>query len=87
MNYIPASMVTTAITLDGFRIVQTVGIVRGLVCRSRSVVGNFVAGLQMFFGGNITLYTELCEQARTDAYERMTQHAKELGANAVIGVR
>ena len=87
MGYIPQSMVTTAVTLDGYRIVQTIGLVRGLVCRSRSIVGSFFAGLQTIFGGDITLYTQLCEQARTDAYDRMVQHAYELGANAVIGVR
>lgn len=87
MSYIPQSMVTTALTLDGYRIVQTIGLVRGLVCRSRSIVGSFFAGLQTIFGGDITLYTQLCEQARADAYDRMVQHANELGANAVIGVR
>jgi uncharacterized protein YbjQ (UPF0145 family) len=87
MSYIPQSMVTTAPTLDGYRIVQTIGLVRGLVCRSRSIVGSFFAGLQTIFGGDITLYTQLCEQARADAYDRMVQHANELGANAVIGVR
>ena len=87
MGYIPQSMVTTAVTLDGYHIVHTIGLVRGLVCRSRSIVGNFFAGLQTIFGGDITLYTQLCEQARADAYDRMIQHAYELGANAVIGVR
>lgn len=87
VNYIPQSMVTTSVTLDGYQIVQTVGVVRGLVCRSRSIVGSFFAGLQTIFGGDITLYTQLCEQARADAFERMVQHAYELGGNAVIGVR
>jgi uncharacterized protein YbjQ (UPF0145 family) len=87
ISYIPHTMVTTALTLDGYRIVQTIGLVRGLVCRSRSIVGSFFAGLQTIFGGDITLYTQLCEQARADAYDRMVQHAQELGANAVIGVR
>jgi uncharacterized protein YbjQ (UPF0145 family) len=87
MGYIPPSMVTTAVTLDGYQIVQTIGLVKGIVYRSRSIIGSFFAVLQTIFGGDITLYTQLCEQARTDAYDRMVQHASELGANAVIGVR
>lgn len=87
MNHISQSMVTTSLTLDGYQIVQTIGVVRGLICRSRSVVGNFFASLQTLFGGDITLYTELCEQARADAFARMVEHASELGGNAVIGVR
>jgi uncharacterized protein YbjQ (UPF0145 family) len=87
LNYIPQSMVTTSMTLDGYQVVQTIGLVRGLVCRSRSAIGNFFAGLQTIFGGDITLYTEMCEQARADAYARMVQHAHELGGNAVIGVK
>ncbi|AMV21335.1 YbjQ family protein [Planctomyces sp. SH-PL14] len=79
--------VTGAFELPGCRIVASHGLVRGIVCRSRSVVGNFAAGLQTIFGGNITIYTQLCERARQDAYELMIQHADERGANAVIGVR
>lgn len=77
---------TTAFTLAGYEITETLGIVRGIIVRSRSVVGNFAAGLQTLFGGNITIYTELCERAREDAYRLMMDHARQMGANAVIGV-
>jgi uncharacterized protein YbjQ (UPF0145 family) len=80
-------MTTTTFELDGYRVTRMLGIVRGIIVRSRSVIGNFAAGLQTLVGGNITIYTELCEKARNDAFELMTQHAAELGANAVIGVR
>ncbi len=79
--------VTTAFELPGQRVVQNLGIVRGVVVRSRSLVGSIGASLQTLFGGNITLYTQLCERARHDAYELMLKHAREMGANAVIGVR
>jgi uncharacterized protein YbjQ (UPF0145 family) len=82
-----ATMVTTANALDGFHVVQTFGVVRGIVVRSRSVVGNFLASLQTLFGGNITIYSELCELARQDAYRIMVDHARVLGANAVIAMR
>jgi uncharacterized protein YbjQ (UPF0145 family) len=78
---------TTAFSLHGFRVVRELGTVRGIVVRSRSIIGSFGAGLQTIFGGDITLYTELCEKARQDAYGRMCQHAAELGANAIIGLR
>ena len=78
---------TTAFTLTGYDIVQEHGLVRGIVVRSRSVVGSIGASLQTLIGGNITIYTSMCEQARKDAFSQMLQHAKELGANAVIGVR
>ena len=78
---------TTAFELPGCRIVNNIGIVRGIVVRSRSVVGSIGASLQTLVGGNITLYTELCEKARDDAFQLMCEHARELGANAVIGVR
>jgi uncharacterized protein YbjQ (UPF0145 family) len=81
------SLVTTNFQLDGYRIVKSLGVVRGIVVRSRSVLGNIGAGIQILFGGNITLYTELCEQTRRDAFELMIQHANDLGANAVIGFR
>ena len=81
------SMVTTAFELPGHHIVRNLGIVRGLTVRSRSIVGNFVGGLQILFGGNITIYTELCEQARGMTYDEMCEHARLLGANAVIGMR
>jgi uncharacterized protein YbjQ (UPF0145 family) len=82
-----AQMVTTANELAGYRIVKNLGLVRGLVVRSRSIIGSFGAALQTIFGGNITLYTELCEKTREDAYELMMQHAAERGANAVIAMR
>ena len=80
-------MVTTAFELSGHRIVSNLGLVRGIVVRSRSVVGTIGASLQTLVGGDITLFTNLCEDTRRDAFERMLQHASELGANAVIGVR
>jgi len=79
--------VTTAFTLPGFRIVKNVGVVRGIIVRSRSVVGNFAASIQSLFGGNITIYSQLCERAREDAFNQMVMHASELGANAIIGAR
>ena len=84
---IPASMVTTAFELPGHRVVRNLGVVRGIVVRSRSIVGNFLGGLQSLFGGNITIYTELCEQARGQTYDEMCQHARAMGANAIIGMR
>ncbi len=80
-------MTTTAFELEGYSTVKSLGVVRGIIVRSRSVIGNIGAGLQALFGGNITLYTNLCERAREDAFLMMTQHAEQLGANAVIGVR
>lgn len=80
-------MVTTAFDLPGYRVVENLGVVRGIVVRSRSVVGNFVAGIQTIFGGNITMYTELCEKARGDAFKLMLEHAEDREANAVIGMR
>jgi uncharacterized protein YbjQ (UPF0145 family) len=79
--------VTTAFGFEGCRVTATLGIVRGITVRSRSVVGTIGASLQTLIGGNITLYTELCERAREEAFELMLQHAGELGANAVIGMR
>ena len=81
------AMVTTALELPGQRIVRNLGIVRGIIVRSRSVVGNFVGGIQSLFGGNITIYTELCEQARRETYRDMLLHARQLGANAIVAVR
>ena len=78
---------TTAFTLTGQRITKELGTVRGLVVRSRSVIGNIGAGLQTLFGGDITLYTELCERARQDAFDRLCHHASALGANAILGLR
>ncbi len=81
------SMVTTAFTLPGYKIVHNLGVVRGITVRSRSIVGNFFGGLQTLFGGNITIYTDLCEQARAETYELMCKHAQQLGANAIVCVR
>ena len=78
---------TTGFSLAGCRVTKELGTVRGIVVRSRSVVGNIGASIQTFFGGDITLYTELCEHARQDAFERMCTHATALGANAILGVR
>lgn len=80
-------MTTTAFAIDGYRTLRTLGVVRGIIVRSRSIVGNIGASLQTLFGGNITIYTNLCERARSDAFALMLQHAGERGANAVIGVR
>ncbi|MCU0246359.1 MAG: YbjQ family protein [Bryobacter sp.] len=81
------SLVTTAFTLDGYRITRNHGIVRGIIVRSRSVFGTIGASLQTLVGGNITLFSELCERTRKDAFEQMLEHAGAMGANAVIGVR
>jgi len=81
------AMVTTATELPGSRVVRNHGVVRGIVVRSRSIVGNIGAALQSLVGGNITLYTELCEKARDDAFKLMLAHAAQLGANAIIGMR
>jgi uncharacterized protein YbjQ (UPF0145 family) len=80
-------MTTTAFTLDGYRIVRNLGVVRGITVRSRSIVGTIGGSLQTLFGGNITLFTELCEKTRSEAFEMMVRHAEEVGANAVVGVR
>jgi uncharacterized protein YbjQ (UPF0145 family) len=80
-------MVTTAFELPNFRVVQNLGVVRGIVVRSRNVFATIGAGLQTLVGGNITVWTKLCEDTRRDAFEIMIQHATEIGANAVIGAR
>jgi uncharacterized protein YbjQ (UPF0145 family) len=82
-----ASMTTTTFTLDGHRIVKGLGVVRGITVRSRSVLGSLGASLQTILGGNISLFTELCEKARQEAFDLMLDHAAQLGANAVVGVR
>src|SRR5437879_2706973 len=84
---IDSTFVTTALELPGHSVAKNLGMVRGIVVRSRSIIGNIEAAFQTLFGGNITLYTQMCERARADAYELMVQHAEELGANAVIGMR
>lgn len=81
-----ATWVTTAFGFEGFKIVRYLGVVRGITVRSRSVVGNFVGSLQTLVGGNITVYTELCEHARKEAFDLMVQHAGQMGANAVVGM-
>jgi len=81
------NMVTTAFVLDGYTIRRNLGLVRGIIVRSRSIVGTIGASLQTLIGGNITLLTNLCEQTREHAFDLMLQHAAELGANAVIGMR
>lgn len=80
-------LVTTGLDLPGHNIVKNLGVVRGIVVRSRSIVGNFGAAIQTLFGGNITIYTSLCETARAEAYSLMVEHAAERGANALIGMR
>jgi len=80
-------LTTTAFDLPGFRTTKSHGVVRGIVVRSRSVIGNLAANIQSLFGGNITIYTELCERTRADAFNQMLVHAGQTGANAVIGVR
>jgi len=82
-----AQMVTTALELPGWRIVRNIGVARGIVVRSRSLVGNFAGGLQTLFGGNISVYTNLCEQTRTDSYRMMCDHAELNGANAIVAMR
>ena len=84
---VPETMVTTAFTLDGYKIVRNLGIVRGIVVRSRSIFGTIGAGLQTLVGGNITLLTGLCEKTRQHAFDLMLEHAGQIGANAVVGAR
>src|SRR5215469_14936506 len=81
------TMVTTQFELDGFRVIRTLGVVRGIVVRSRSIFGTIGAGLQTLVGGNISLLTDLCERTRQEAFDLMLRHAAELGANAVVGAR
>jgi uncharacterized protein YbjQ (UPF0145 family) len=81
------SMATTSLSLDGYRVTRSLGIVRGIVVRSRSIVGTLGATLQTLVGGNITLLTNLCEKTREDAFNLMLEHAQQLGANAIIGVQ
>lgn len=84
---IPHAMTTTAFEIPGFRVVRNLGLVRGIVVRSRSVFGTLGASLQTLVGGDITLFTDMCEKTREDAFERMLQHAAGAGADAIIGVR
>ncbi len=84
---IPHEFVTTTFDLAGYRVRRNIGVVRGIVVRSRSIVGTLGASLQTMIGGNISLFSELCEKTRQDAFDLMLQHAAELGANAVLGAR
>ena len=81
------ALTTTAFTVDGYRITRTLGIVRGITVRSRSIFGTIGAGFQTMVGGNISLFTQLCEKTREEAFEILIQHASEIGANGIIGVR
>ena len=80
-------LVTTSTHLEGYRVTQHIAIVRGIIVRSRSLFGNIAGGLQSLLGGNITIYTDLCEKTRQDAYDLMVQHANQLNANAIINMR
>ena len=84
---VPHEYVTTAFELPGFRVKRNLGVVRGIVVRSRSIIGTIGAGLQTIVGGNISLFTRLCEQTRSDSFNLMIQHANDLGADAIIGAR
>jgi uncharacterized protein YbjQ (UPF0145 family) len=80
-------MTTTTFTIEGFKVAKQLGVVRGITVRSRSIFGTIGAGIQTIFGGNISLFTELCEKSRSEAFDMMVEHAQQIGANAVIGVR
>ena len=80
-------MTTTAFTIEGYKIIKNLGIVRGIIVRSRSIIGNIGAALQSLVGGNITLFTQLCERTREDAFKMMVKHAEEKSANAIVGIR
>jgi uncharacterized protein YbjQ (UPF0145 family) len=79
--------VSTAFEFEGYKITRQLGIVRGITVRSRSMLGNLAGSIQTIFGGNISIYTELCEHARSEAFELMEAHARDMGANAIIGMR
>jgi len=81
------NMATTGLELTGYRITKNLGLARGIIVRSRSIIGNIGAGIQGLFGGNITILTDLCEKTREDAFDLMLRHATDMGANAVVGVR
>ena len=80
-------IVTTSTGLEGYKVTQQLGVVRGIIVRSRSLLGNIAGGFQTLFGGNISIYTELCERTRQDAYDLMIKHAQEVNANAIINMR
>ena len=81
------SLITTAFTIDSYKIVKNLGVVRGITVRSRNMLATIGASLQTIVGGNITLFTELCEKTRVEAFEIMVKHAEEMGANAIVGMR
>lgn len=81
------SLITTANNLEGYKIIKHIGVVRGITVRSRSVLGNLAGGIQSIFGGQLSIYVELCEKARQEAFEYLVQHAEQTGANAIIGMR
>ena len=81
------SLITTSTSLEGYKITKHLGVVRGITVRSRSVVGNFAGGIQSLFGGRLSVYVELCENAREEAYQLLIQHARTIGANAIINMR
>ncbi|HBX49723.1 MAG: hypothetical protein A2309_08405 [Bacteroidetes bacterium RIFOXYB2_FULL_35_7] len=81
------SLITTALEIPGYKITQNLGIVRGITVRSRSILGNIAGGFQTIFGGNISIYQELCEKTRKEAFDLMVQHASEIGAHAIICMR
>ena len=87
MAPIAHNMTTTQFELDGYHVSRSLGVVRGIIVRSRSILGTIGAGFQTLVGGNITLLTNLCEKTRSDSFELMLQHAAQLGANAVVGIR
>jgi uncharacterized protein YbjQ (UPF0145 family) len=84
---IDQSMVTTNIELNGYRVTKSLGVIRGITVRSRSIFGNIAGGFQTLFGGTISIYTQLCEKTREEAFQQMMQHAEEKGANAIINMR
>jgi len=84
---IELSMITTSISLDGYKVTKNLGVVRGITVRSRSVLGNIAGGLQSLMGGRLSVYVELCETSREEAFQHMLQHASERGANAIINMR
>lgn len=81
------NLITTASSLEGYRVTQQLGVIRGITVRSRSVFGNFAGGIQSLFGGKLSIYVELCERAREEAYHLMIEHANQAGANAIINMR
>lgn len=80
-------MITTALMIDGYKITESLGVARGITVRSRSLIGNIAGSLQSLLGGNISIYKELCEKTRTDAFDEMMEHAEQMGANGVVSMR